>query len=289
MIHHVKDEKNGQNKYYKVELDSRFVDIEFEGTLPDINFENRQMIEDTRFEALTTIQKFLPLDKFKFSGFSLINVKDITAEHVIERIKDIIVNLTPGQFVYNDIANALKEVMGNTHLDVMLMPVLKVNDKLVTNCFEGLNSGMQDTCNRYGLPIRSYLDSIEQFIQNPQIIFRKDISQPQADEDALFKMLRAIDVEGVAVLPIYFQKELVGILSIISKEKDLLDESLLSAMEPAIPLLEQLLQTTIDDFKITLDNTVKEKFTSCSLQWNGALMKWLSITCKTKSTTAGPK
>lgn len=269
MIHHIRDEESGQNKYYKVELDSRFVDIEFEGTLPDINFENRQMIEDTRFEALSTIQKFLPLDKFKFNGFSLINVKDITAEHVIEKIKDIIVNLTPGQFVYNDIANALKEIMGNTHLDVMLMPVLKVNDKLVTNCFEGLNSGMQDTCNKYGLPMRSYLDSVEQFIQNPQIIFRKDISQPQPDEDALFKMLRAIDVEGVAVLPIYFQKELVGILSIISKQKDLLDESLLSAIEPAIPLLEQLLQTTIDDFKITLDNTVKEKFTSLqpAVEW----------------------
>ncbi|WP_106522092.1 GAF domain-containing protein [Taibaiella chishuiensis] len=269
VIYNVQDEATGQNKYYKVELDSRFVDIEFEGKLPDINFENRQMLEDTRFEAMATIQKFLPLDKFRFSGFSLINVKDITAEHVIEKIKDIIVNLNPGQFVYNDIANALKEIMGNGHLDVMLMPVLKVNDKLVTNCFEGLNSGMQHTCNKYGLPVHAFLEAIEAFTKDPQIIFRKDVAEPRAGEDELFKILREIGVQGVAVLPIYFQKELVGVLSIIAKGDNVLDESLLSAIEPAIPLLEQLLQTTIDDFKITLDNTVKEKFTSLqpAVEW----------------------
>ncbi|RYZ29135.1 MAG: hypothetical protein EOP49_40850, partial [Sphingobacteriales bacterium] len=253
MIHHLRDEATGLNKYYRIEFDSRFLDVSYDGDLPQINFENIRLVDDNKHGALEVLQQFLPLDKFKFHGFSIITIKDITAQHIIEHIKDLIVNLAPGQTIYQDITASLKEIMGNDRLDVSLTPVIKVNGKFVTNTFDTLNENMMDTCTRYNMPMCSYVDSIERFAKDPQIIFRKNVAEVIDGEDEVFPMLREIGVEGVVVIPIFFQKQLVGVLTVYSWQKDALNENVLSGLEPAIPLLEQLLQTTIDDFQITLD------------------------------------
>lgn len=269
MVHHIRDEITGLNKYYQLDFDVRFVDVVYDGVLPEINFENIRLVEDSKHGALEVMQQFLPLEKFTFSGFAIIGIKDITAQHVMEHIKDVIVNLAPGQMIYGDITSSLKEIMGNNYLDVELMPVIKVNGKLVTNCFEGMSENMQVTCSRYNMSMNAYVESIERYSKDPQIIFRKNVAEAMPGEDDFYPLLREMGVEGLVVLPIFFQKQLVGILTIYSRQKDALNENMLAALEPAIPLLEQLLQTTIDDFHIILDNTVKEKFTSLqpSVEW----------------------
>lgn len=269
MVHHVRDELTGLNKYYRLDFDIRFVDVTFDGVLPEINFDNIRLMDDSKHGALEVMQRFLPLEKFRFSGFSIIGITDITTQHVIEHIKDVIVNLSPGQMIYGDITASLKEIMGNNHLDVELMPVIKVNGKLVTNCFEGMSENMQLTCSRYNMSMNTYVETIERYSHDPQIIFRKNVAEVVEGEDDFYPALREMGVEGLVVFPVFFQKQLVGILTIYSRQKDALNERMLTALEPAIPLLEQLLQTTIDDFNIVLDNTVKEKFTSLqpSVEW----------------------
>ncbi len=269
MVHHIKDETTGLNKYYQLDFDVRFVDAKFDGELPEINFDNIKLGEDSKHGSLEVMQQFLPLEKFTFSGFAIISIKDITTQHVMEHIKDVIVNLAPGQMIYGDITASLKEIMGNNFLDVELMPVIKVNGKLVTNCFEGMSENMKVTCGRYNMSMASYVETIERYSKDPQIIFRKNVGDVVDGEDEFYPLLRQMGVEGLVVLPIFFQKQLVGILTIYSRQKDALSENMLAALEPAIPLLEQLLQTTIDDFSIVLDNTVKEKFTSLqpSVEW----------------------
>lgn len=269
MIHHIRDEHTGLNRYYRLEIDTRFLDVRFEDPLPEINFENIRLSEDSKFGALEILQRFLPLDKFRFSGFAIIGIKNVTAQYVLEHIKDVIVNLSPGKMIYGDITASLKELMGNNLLDVELIPVIKLNGKLVTNCFDGIQDSMQLACSRYNMSMNAYMETIQRYSGDPQIIFRKNVDEVIPGEDDFYPLLREIGVEGLAVLPIFFQKQLVGILTVYSMEKNILNENMLSALEPAIPLLEQLLQTTIDDYNITLDNTVKEKFTSLqpSVEW----------------------
>jgi hypothetical protein len=267
-IHNIRDDKSGLNKYFLLDFDTRFIDIEFDGTLPEIAFDNLKLLEDSRLGALDILQQFLPLEKFKFRGFSIIRIKDVTTQQVIEHIKDIIVNLSPEKNVYADITSALREILGSEYFDVTLMPVIKLNGRLINNCFESLNENMRQDCDKYNMPIQSYMEAIQKFAEQPEVIFRKNL-KPVEGEDKLFDMLREIGVKGLLVLPIFFQKQMVGILSVYSWQDNVMNENILATLEPAIPLLEQLLQTSIDDFNITLDNIVKEKFTSLqpSVEW----------------------
>jgi len=267
-VHQVRNGETGLNKYYLLDFDTRFVDITYDGQLPEIAFDNLKLMDDNQLGALDVLQQFLPLDKFSFSGFSIIKIKDVTTQQVIERIKDVIVNLSPGQNVYGDITLSLREILGSEHFEVTLMPVLKLNGKLVNKCFDHVNKTMCQVCERFKIPVQSYNDAIERFTRKPEVIFRKRLRKSD-EEDPLYDVLYSIGVKGLLVLPVFFQKQLVGILSVYSWKEDLLTENALSALEPAVPLLEQLLQTSIDDFNIVLDNVVKEKFTSLqpAVEW----------------------
>lgn len=267
-VHHVKNEETDLNKYFLLDFDTRFVEINYDGILPEIAFDNLKLMEDSRLGALDVLQQFLPLNKFSFSGFSIIKIKDVTTQQVIEHIKDVIVNLAPDQNVYGNITDSIREILGSQHIDVTLMPVIKLNGQLVNSCFETLNKNMSQVCDKYNIPIQAYTDAIQRFTESPEVIFRKKLKKVEGD-DPLYDMLISIGVKGLLILPIYFQKEIVGILSIYSWKENILNENVLSALEPAIPLLEQLLQTSIDDFSIALDNVVKEKFTSLqpAVEW----------------------
>jgi hypothetical protein len=267
-VHQVKDEKTGLNRYYLIDFDTRFLDIIYEDVLPEIAFDNLKMVEDSRAGALDILQQFLPLNKFKFSGFSILKIKDVTSKQVLEHIKDTIVNLSPGKNVYADITDSIREILGSKTLDVTLMPVIKLNGKMINNCFEHLNENVRHDCDKLKMPIQPYIEAVEKFTESPQVIFRKNLNKIEGEEP-IYDVLRSIGVKGMVILPIFFQKQIVGILSVYSWQEGGLDENVLASLEPAIPLLEQLLQTSIDDFNIVLDNIVKEKFTSLqpSVEW----------------------
>jgi hypothetical protein len=267
-VHQVRDGNTGINKYFLLDFDTRFVDIEFDGTLPEIAFDNLKLMEDSRVGSLDILQQFLPLNKFRFHGFSIIKIKDVTTQQVLEHIKDTIVNLSPDKNVYGDITDSIREILGSEFLDVTLMPVIKLNGRMVNNCFEHLNENMRRDCDKIKMPVHEYIEAIQRYAEKPEVIFRKNLN-PVEGEEPIYTIFRSIGVKGVVVLPIFFQKQIVGILSVYSWKENALNENVLAALEPAIPLLEQLLQTSIDDFNIVLDNIVKEKFTSLqpSVEW----------------------
>ena len=43
MVHSLVDEETNLQKYYRVNIDPRFIDIQVKGKLPDLNFETLQL------------------------------------------------------------------------------------------------------------------------------------------------------------------------------------------------------------------------------------------------------
>ncbi|HEX5551720.1 MAG TPA: hypothetical protein VFX43_00640, partial [Chitinophagaceae bacterium] len=107
----IHDDKGGLNKYYKIEFDTRFIDFSFKGTLPEIDFAYFQIIQNNETESIAYLQKVLPLNRIRFEGFSLVQIFDVTTEYAVEKIKDIIVNLAPGQKVFCRVIDSLRTLL----------------------------------------------------------------------------------------------------------------------------------------------------------------------------------
>lgn len=273
MIHSLYDEDAKMNRYFKIEFQTDFIDVRYDGDLPELNMVSLQLnrLED----ALPYLMEKLPLEKFCFEGFSIVNISDVTAQHAIDIIKDIIVNFAPGQKVYDTISKALKAMIGNNAIDISLFPVLRLNNQLVLGYEDGAEDELLQKCGQYCIERDKYMEVINKYAENPKVVFSKDMEKDMEDKPML-RTLHDMGIRGFAILPVFFQKKLVGVLEFLSTEKDVLNESAISVIEPTIPLLEQLLQATINNFNNEIDSVVKDKFTSLqpSVQWRFNEVAW---------------
>ena len=257
------EEDTGLNKFFRFEFDTRFIDIGVEGELPEIDLSYFDLQHNEK-ESIAYLRQVLPLNRLRFEGFSVVHIVDVTEESAVESIKDLIVNLAPGQQVFRKVVPALRTLLGSQDIFLNLFPVLKVNGKLVVESLDEMDTDFKKLCVRKRYTREAYLHTIETFVENPQLTYIPDVSQARDSrmERSVREVLQEMGIEAFAIVPVFFQKQLVGVMEIFSKKRDSLSASMLARLNPVIPLLEQLFQSSILDFNNRIDQVIKRQFTA---------------------------
>jgi hypothetical protein len=278
IVHSLEDEETGLTKYFKLSLDVRFIDIYATRAFPELKAEELRLGTYDHGEALAFFEKRLPLDLFRFEGFGITTITDVTAEYALENIKSIILNRSSfeEESYYHRVIASLKALAGNNDIEFGLIPVLKVNNKLIFNDGECINSKLMGSARKKGAEESTYLTLASDYFEKPKQVFFREISEQDESKHEFLKMLRSEGVTGYALSPVYFNNKLAGVLEIYSEKKGVFHESLLSRLDPAMPLLAQLLKNSIDEFDHSIDHVVKEKFTAIqpSVQWKFNEVAW---------------
>lgn len=280
IFQYLSSDSNELQKAYKVQFDSRFVDVCYLGdTLPTLDLSAIE-VHDNHItdEALALLQERLPLDLLRFAGFSIVQVSDVTARKAIENIKNIIVNLKPGALVYDEVGDSIKSLLGNSEVMIRLIPMLRVNNRMVLDDCGNMGKKLRDICTSNNVGEQVYLDAVERFYQHPEMVLDQDVNMENAPAESkeMYRMMVNMGVKGLLIQPVYFNKQLVGLFEVFAKESGIVTPDLLATLDPVFPLLEQLFQAHIDDFEASLDRVVKERFTSLqpSVQWAFTEAAW---------------
>ncbi len=278
IVHSLDDEETGLTKYYKLNLDVRFIEIYATRAFPELKAEELRLGTHDHNEALAFFEKRLPLDLFRFEGFGITTITDVTAEYALENIKNIILNRSSfeEENYYTSVIDSLKALAGSNDIEFGLLPVLKVNNKLVFNDTECVNSKLMSAASEKGIGEMTYMSLANEYFKNPKQIFFREISTEDEAKQPYLKILKAKGIRGYALSPVYFNNALAGVLEIYSEKKGVFHESLLSKLDPAMPLLAQLLKNNVDEFNNSIDHVVKEKFTAIqpSVQWKFNEAAW---------------
>ncbi|MGN8055323.1 GAF domain-containing protein [Pedobacter sp. 22163] len=255
-------------QYYNIQTDTKFVDIMHKGDLPELNFEElgKHFQDETELEYLV---KHLPLQNFHFEGFSIISITDVTLQHAIDGIRDALVNHNYQTEAYTHVIHALKTLSGNGKLEFGLMPFLTVNNKLVFDNQEFSQSMLINSAKSSNLEEEVFYSLVDKYKENPRAIFVSSINDDQIDKDPFLRVLKAAGVCSYSVLPVYYNTQLAGVLEVYSSEEVLVDDKLLSRLRPAMPLIGQLFQYSIEEFDAKMDEVLMDKFTALqpSVQW----------------------
>ncbi|MFF5380670.1 GAF domain-containing protein [Pedobacter suwonensis] len=255
-------------QYYNIQTDTKFVEIMHKGDLPELNFEalSKHFQEETELEYLL---ENLPLSDFHFEGFSIISITDVTLQHAIDGIRDALVDHNYQTEAYSHVIHALKTLSGNSKLEFGLMPFLTVNNKLVFDNQEFSQSMLINSAKASNLEEEVFYALVDKYKENPRSIFISAIKEEQIERDPFLKVLKAAGVSSYSILPVYYNKELAGVLEVYSKEEVAVDDKLLSRLRPAMPLIGQLFQYSIEEFNAKMDEILMDKFTALqpSVQW----------------------
>jgi hypothetical protein len=277
IIHTFVDEETGLLRHLKINIDTRFIEVTPTGKLPDLNaiVNSGQLDEEHGFEKL---EKLLPLNLFKFRGMSVVTITDETVKYAVETIKNTIVshNRHSEDECYKGVTNALKTLVQSNAIDFNLTPLFLINDKLVLPEMHDLKSVLMGEDCKSGTARSAYQSFAEEYIRNPKPLIYKTISPKEAKLYPFLASCTRTGIQSFVVLPLFSNNRLAGILEIYTREPGILDEKVLAMLEPAYPVLAQLLQFTIDEFHASIDGVIREKFTSLqpAVQWKFNEAAW---------------
>jgi hypothetical protein len=277
IIHSFIDEETGLARHYKIHIDTRFIEVTTKGPLPDL----KEFATPTKFPEgvdYEVLQKNLPLDLFCFKGFSIVTITDETTRYAVETIRNTMVkyNGKAEDTCYRDIGHSLKTLVQNNAVEFNLTPLFRLNNKLVLPDHWSASSIFLHNNKSLGHSSDAYLAFAEEFSQNPRPLFYESISGKEAKLYPILRACTETGIQSLVVLPLFNNGKLVGMVEIFTREPGLLNEQVLARLDPAFPVLAQLLETSIGHFNAKIDYIIKEKFTSLqpAVQWKFNETAW---------------
>lgn len=269
------DPATGICKYYRIHTDTSFIEVTAKGTLPDINPE---MIEPFLYDGvkMDTLQDIIPLSMFRLEGFAVITIDDVTADRSVENIRDALVNTSGQTDLYQDVIGSLQTLTGNASIKFGLLPLLRVNGALIFDTQECSNSILIKAAKQLNAAEETYSSFINNYIEKPGALFFSTLSEKKTEQYTFLKVIKQSGIKSYAILPVYYNRKLTGILEIYSEQKVVFYEKLVSQLQNAIPLLAQLLQDSAEQFSLNINDVIKTNFTTLqkSVEWKFTEAAW---------------
>ncbi|RZM28520.1 MAG: GAF domain-containing protein, partial [Pedobacter sp.] len=258
-------------KYYRLNVDTRFLNITAKVKLPEYNLKDvKDYIKDER-NTLKILSKLIPPDVFEIEGISIVTLVDVTAEYALETVKNIVIEHNESQQGEhtNDIYTALKTLVGTDQVDFGMLPYIRVNKKLMINDQSGFQSIIVQLAKEKGMAEEEYSALIEDYLDNPRTLIFPEITDEEDANYPMLKLLVEVGIRSYALFPLYYNAKLVGCLELYTKDQSQFNGNTLTKIEAAFPLLAQLFQNIITDFNNEIQDIITDKFTALqpSIQW----------------------
>jgi len=271
MIKSVIDSETHLLKYYRLNIDVRFLDIKANMPLPEFSLDNMKEYMNDEVNSLEILQNLLPSKMFSIEGLSIVTFTDVTTEYALESIKSTIIDHNQCQDGWDStrISTALKSLVGSDLLDFGLLPYLKLNSKTIIYNHTGFESIIITKAKETGMAEEEYTSMVETFVSHPHRMIFPQINIEGYSAYPMLKLLFDTGIKSYALYPLYYNGKLVGCLEVYAKDITAFNSNTLSRIENAFPLLAQLYQNIIIDFNNEIMNVVTDKFTALqpSVSW----------------------
>ncbi len=278
MIHSLIDPETQLSKYYRVNVDTRFVEISHKGALPALDFKKieEQVHNNTLVKYLLQV---LPLNNFTFTGFNIVYFTEFTEQYAIQLIKNMLLerNTKPKEQKMFDLIQVLKTIAGCKDVEYGFIPFVRLNHNLLLDFGQISSSVLLDfhkkTDNKADSGVQSILES---FMRNPQAVLLNNSKSINEEGGKLAPILELTGMKAFALLPLFHNSELTGVLEVYARREKILTKKLLIKIDATLPYIAQLMDVAVDNFQSMITRTVTEKFTSIqpAVHWRFREAAW---------------
>jgi hypothetical protein len=261
-IYTIIDQDTHLLKYFRLNVDTRFITIDHHGALPALKLESLKASLKDESNTLRTLSRLLPMNQFSIEGISVVELREVTVEYALESIKNVIIEHTEcsaGSY-HNNIAAALKTISGSDSFEFGLLPYLRLNNNTVIET----QSGFESILLRLAREAEDvdYQELLNGYLAAPRRLIFPELHTKEQERFPMLRILAQNGITSYALYPLHYSGKLVGCLEVYARNSDELHSEGLSKLEAAFPLLAQLFQNIIIDFNNELSRVIRDKFTS---------------------------
>ncbi|RYD56795.1 MAG: hypothetical protein EOP56_10400 [Sphingobacteriales bacterium] len=260
--------------FYKIEIDTRFLEVSYTEQLPDLDIALvESWLLDSKGEKY--LETLLPLSNFQIRGFSILQFTDVTEEHAIEKLQNIIEDHEK-DVLAEGINETLQSLAGSRNLRFGILPFIKLNSRAIYLDESSTNSLLMAAALKYRVKQDVYNSLIEQYEKHPEVRVHNNISINIFGAQPLQRILKNAGIESFALLPVVYLKKVVGVLEVYSNEKVFIDQKLLSRLQAAIPYIGLLFKHISEEFADSIEQAVRDDYTSIksSVKWKFNEVVW---------------
>ncbi|HMT10334.1 MAG TPA: GAF domain-containing protein, partial [Ignavibacteria bacterium] len=268
LIKTVIDKETGLERYFKMNLDDRFIDIKITGELPPIDREKITLLAENMFN-FELWQELIPASLFEFEGFLVVNMFEVTDQEALSRLKFDLLDkkILQSPKGFETLQERVRTMFRNPNLKLgiaalsadqsgSLKAVNPAGDSFIAK------KGCENNCHDYDKSIyNKVLESGE-----PQIIYDLGVF-PECTkvETDIVKS----GIVNMLVAPLIYEGKTIGVVELGSANPG--DVNAINAMKlmEVLPLFSLALKRSLEDRENMIQAIIKEKCTAVhpSVEW----------------------
>jgi len=268
MILAARDPESGLERYFRIQFDSRFLEVQALGPLPALDETTRADIL-RRSDVHDLLAERLPADMFAFSGFVVVRATDVTDQEVLSEIERDLIDKESivSSERFQELEDKLRTLLRRPALRLGLAAfhdgrvfVLNYNCDMEHGCI------FADTEH---LRISDFQGSVHDraVTQGRPLVVDDLIDDPRrtAYEDSLLQN----GVRNILVAPLHYQDKAIGTLELTSPNAGDLGPVSLIKLREVLPLFSMAVRRSLDELEARVQAVIKEKCTAIhpSVEW----------------------
>jgi len=277
-IRRFEDPDTGLDKYFQIHIDTRFVEV-----LPIVK---QPWLDCTSLspasvwgEEFKKIEHSIPLNQFEARGFSIVTLTDVTAEHALKKVAKLVIhsNQTDKKSHFAQITRALQTVVGSKNFEFGIVPFLTINDRPALMYENFPYSIIVQSCWKYEISKKEFTRLRAEIIGNPRTVVWSANDQESDLPKLIGDAFRHSGITGYVMTPVYHGEQMTGIFEVGTRlDNPMLSESQMLRLKQVLPIVTQMIQDIIAKFNRSIENIIKEKFTSIqpAVQWKFNETAW---------------
>jgi hypothetical protein len=277
-IRRFEDPDTGLDKYFQIHIDTRFVEVIPMIKQPWLDCSSLSPAS-VWGEEFKKIEHSISLNQFEARGFSIVTLTDVTAEHALKQVAKLVIhgNQADKKSHFDQITRALQTVVGSKNFEFGIVPFLSINDRPALMYENFPYSIIVQSCWKYEISKKEFTRLRAEIIKNPRTVVwsanEQETDLPQLIGDAF----RHSGVTGYVMTPVYHGHQMTGIFEVGTRMGNpMLSESQMLRLKQVLPVITQMIQDIIAKFNRSIENIIKEKFTSIqpAVQWKFNETAW---------------
>ncbi len=268
IIRTVMDSKTGLERYFKISLDLRFIEVRSLTDVKPLTKQERAFVLDHLIEP-EKIREIIPPENFEVWGMTLLRAVDVTESEVISALERDLIDQesVSSQKGFLRVQERLRVLFQRRDL-VASLAAIREDQVLLVNLGCGIcESGMFFEYRH--LPLSVFEGTFyERAVQTGKILLVSDVLQEPFPHHAE-ETIKAMGVRSLVVAPLYYKGVPIGTLDIGSSKPGDLNVMDILIMAQIQPLFAVAIKRVLDDYENRIQRVIKEKCTAIhpSVDW----------------------
>lgn len=268
LIRTITDKDTGLERYFKMNLDDRFVDVNIHGSLPEITKEQVTRLAENVFN-IELWNEVIPPEMIEFSGFLVVNMFEVTDQEALSKLKFDLLdkNILVSAGGFEKVENRIRTMFRNPALRLGIASFSDDKTRIMRSGTKVVQSFvMSDMCAE---KCKEYDDSIYDLAVKtgePQIIY--DLTMmPKCTK--VEKEIGNMGIKNLMVAPLIFEGKTIGVIELGSSKPGSLNSINALKLIEILPLFSLALKRSLEDMENRIQAIIKEKCTAVhpAVEW----------------------